>query len=217
MDWSRAVNHYCERTDASLWSEPVNALSNLAFLVAAALCWRRLGARRDPGARLLILVLASIGVGSFLFHTYARVWAALADVLPILAFILIYLHLATTRFLRAPVWAGLLAATAYIPVSMALSAGLTAVFGRLNGSISYLPVALVIGAYAVALRWRDPETGRGLAIGAGLLCLSLGFRTIDQAICPIFPLGTHFLWHLLNGTLLGWMILVLIRQAERRD
>ena len=32
VDWFRAVNGYCERTDASYWSEPVNALSNAAFL-----------------------------------------------------------------------------------------------------------------------------------------------------------------------------------------
>ena len=40
MDWFRAVNGYCERTDASYWSEPLNALTNAAFLIAAALCWR---------------------------------------------------------------------------------------------------------------------------------------------------------------------------------
>lgn len=43
MDWFRAVNHYCERTDASYWSEPVNALSNASFLIAAALCLRLIG------------------------------------------------------------------------------------------------------------------------------------------------------------------------------
>ena len=35
MDWFRAVNSYCERTDAGYWSEPVNALSNAGFLLAA--------------------------------------------------------------------------------------------------------------------------------------------------------------------------------------
>ena len=27
MDWFRAVNSYCERTDASYWSEPLNAVT----------------------------------------------------------------------------------------------------------------------------------------------------------------------------------------------
>ena len=69
------VNGYCERTDASYWSEPLNAVSNAAFLIAAALCWRMTG--RDPGARLLVVILAAIGVGSYLFHTHARIWAML--------------------------------------------------------------------------------------------------------------------------------------------
>ena len=27
VDWFRSVNSYCERTDASYWSEPANALA----------------------------------------------------------------------------------------------------------------------------------------------------------------------------------------------
>ena len=30
--------------------------------------------------------------------------------------------------------------------------------------------------------------------------------SIDEALCGAFPLGTHFLWHILNGIMLGWMI-----------
>ena len=78
-----------------------------------------------------------------------------------------------------------------------------------------MPVPILIGAYAVALRRRAPDAARGLAIGAGLLAASLVFRSIDRAVCPAFPLGTHFLWHLLNAVMLGWMILVLVRARPR--
>jgi hypothetical protein len=27
-------------------------------------------------------------------------------------------------------------------------------------------------------------------------------RTLDAAMCDAFPLGTHFLWHLINAALL---------------
>lgn len=215
MDWSRAVNSYCERLDASFWSEPVNALSNVGFLLVAALVWRRPEVRSDPGARLLTLVLVAIGVGSFLFHTHAEVWAMLADVLPILGFILIYVHLATVRFLGAPVWGGALAAVAYVPASAMASRGITSAVGPVNGSVSYMPVAILIAAYALALARRKPQTARGLAIGAAALCLSIALRSVDQAVCPAFPLGTHFFWHLLNAALLGWMILVLARHRTR--
>jgi hypothetical protein len=209
MDWTRAIDGYCERTDASYWSEPLNALSNAAFLIAAALCWRLTA--RDPGARLLVVILGLIGLGSFLFHTHAQRWAMLADVLPIQAFILVYIHLATVRFFAAPAWAGLAAAVAFVPLSGLASAGIAALFGPLNGSVGYMPVLLLILAYALALAGRSPATARGMAIGAAILAVSLFFRTIDQAVCPRLPLGTHFLWHTLNGAMLGWMILVLVR------
>ncbi len=215
MDWFRALDGYCERTDPGFWAEPVNALSNGAFLIAAVICWRRPEVARDPAARLLCGVLAVIGVGSFLFHTEARVWAMLADVLPILGFILLYVGIATVRFFDAPVWTGWLAAALYVPLSGLVSGLIGAVAGPVNGSVSYMPVVLLIAAYA-ALLWRtQPSTARGLALGAAILSVSLVFRSIDMAVCGVAPVGTHFLWHGLNGVMLGWMILVLARQRER--
>jgi hypothetical protein len=211
MDWFRQVNSYCERTDPSYWAEPVNALTNASFFVAGFLCWRMLEGRRDAGARLLVAAMFAIGAGSYLFHTQAQVWALLADVVPIQIFILLYLYLATVRFFAAPRWAGAAAVLLFVPFSVALAGAVAALVGPLNGSVSYLPVPILILAYAAALRRRASETAAGMAIGAGILSVSLVFRTIDQAVCDAFPLGTHWLWHLLNGVVLGWMILVLHR------
>ena len=62
-----------------------------------------------------------------------------------------------------------------------------------------LAVVLAIGAWhAQAAR---PGRHDLLAAGA-VLAVSLTFRTVDPAVCPAFPLGTHFLWHLLNGLVL---------------
>ena len=216
MDWFRAVNSYCERTDASYWSEPLNAVSNMAFLIAAWLVWRVASRAGDRGGQALALILAAIGVGSWLFHTHAQVWAMVADVVPIQVFILVYLALATMRLFGAPWWGGIAAAAAFVPASALAAGGIGAVVGPLNGSTGYLPVPILIGLYALALRRRAPEAARGLAIGAGMLAVSLFFRTIDAAVCPAFPFGTHFLWHLLNAAMLGWMIRVLVRSRDRR-
>ena len=49
------IDLYCERTTALLWAEPVNALSNLGFLLAAWLLLSGMDARtratcaRSPG------------------------------------------------------------------------------------------------------------------------------------------------------------------------
>lgn len=216
MDWFRSVNSYCERTDAAYWSEPVNALSNAAFLVAALVSWRRAARAGDRPAQALSVILAIIGVGSFLFHTHAQVWAMVADVVPIEVFILVYLALATMRFFAAPWWAGVLAAAAFVPASALAARLVAAAFGPLDGSAAYVPVPLLILAYAALLRRRDQATARGLAAGALLLAVSLVFRTIDEAVCGGLPVGTHFLWHLLNAVMLGWMIAVFIAARGRQ-
>lgn len=213
MDWTTQVDNYCERTDFSFWAEPVNAITNASFLIAALIVCqlaRRTG-RMEPGIALLMLVLTVIGIGSFLFHTFATGWASTADVVPILLYILIYVYLATTRMLELPVWAGALAVGLFFPYSIALAGGIGAVTGGLNGSEGYAPVAVLIAGYALYLRRRKPMTARELLIGAGLLVVSLTFRTMDGAICNAVPLGTHWLWHVVNGIMLGWMIFVMMR------
>ena len=205
MDWTQTFDGYCERTDPSYWSEPVNAVSNAAFLIAAFLMWRRIGAAPLPLGRALVAVLAAIGLGSYLFHTHATGWAMVADVAPIGIFILLYVFVANLHFWGWPLWVALLGAAAFIPYAIVV----TPLFERhpfFAISAFYWPVPLLILAYAALLWRRMPATARGLAIGAGILILSLIFRSVDEIFCPSLPLGTHFLWHLLNGVMLGWMI-----------
>lgn len=212
MELWAAFDNYCERVDASYWSEPINAISNAAFLIAAAFCWAVIR-ERDFGARLLTVILALIGIGSYLFHTHANGISLLADVIPIQMFILVYLYFATTRFFAWPWFAGIGAVVGFFPFAIGIGSLISEAFGPLNGSVGYIPVAVLITAYGLVLLRKARGTGIGLLIGAGLLSLSLFFRTIDEAICPGFPAGTHFLWHLLNGLMLGWMIIVLHRAA----
>lgn len=83
-----AVDGYCERLGPGLWAEPLNAITNLAFLLAALIMARR--ARGHGLPRLLAAELALIGAGSSLFHPVAQGWAGLADVIPIVLFSLTY-------------------------------------------------------------------------------------------------------------------------------
>jgi len=82
------------------------------------------------------------------------------------------------------------------------------VLGVPGGAAGYLPVPLLILGYGWALRHRSPDTARNLGIGAFILLVSLSLRTLDQPLCSSIPFGTHFLWHVLNAVMLGWMILV---------
>ena len=205
MDWSRPVDLYCERTDPSFWAEPVNALTNAAFLIAAAIAfvqWRRAGGRDWP-VLILIVITAAIGFGSFIFHTFATRGAALFDVVPIAIFIYSYLFVALRRFLRL----SLIISLVLLGLFAVFSYGEAAIVprGSLNGSHAYLPAFFALVVVGILVRGR-PARGLMLA-AAGLLALSLTFRSIDMMVCGVFPLGTHFLWHSLNGVVLYLLLL----------
>ncbi|MEI4486912.1 hypothetical protein V8J36_11985 [Frigidibacter sp. MR17.14] len=212
MDWGAQVDAYCERTGFDYWSEPVNALTNLAFLAAALLVWRQ---ARGIG-RLLCAILVAIGIGSWLFHTHATRWASAADVGPILLFILTYVFAASRDFLRLPWWGAALAALAFLPFARLTEPLLAAAIPGLGSSSAYAPVPVLILIYAALLVRQASATARGLAIGAGVLIVSITFRSLDGPLCADWPLGTHFLWHLLNAAMLGWMIRVHGRHVAAR-
>ena len=203
MDWTRAFDNYCERTDLTYWSEPVNAITNLAFIIAALIMWRRTDGLWE--GRILAAILFAIGVGSYLFHTHATVWAVTIDVLPILLFTLFFLYLANRDFVGMPWWGAALGAGAFIPYAAA-SVPLFNMLPFFAISGGYWPIAALFFLYALYLRGRLPTIARNLVITGGILTVSLTFRSFDEIVCPTFPLGTHFAWHILNAILLGWAI-----------
>ncbi|MEC9432313.1 MAG: ceramidase domain-containing protein [Pseudomonadota bacterium] len=214
-----SVDAYCERMSPAFWAEPLNAVSNAAFLLAALAAWtmaRRAGRDGDWAVRALVVNLVAIGIGSFLFHTFAQRWAGTADVLPIMIFILLYLHLAVVRYIGLPAWAGMIKAAMFLPVSAGLGAWLLPALGPLNGSIGYVPTFLVLVAFATGLALAAHDSWPGLAVAAALFAMSLAFRTLDDqsgAICEAFPSGTHWAWHLLNGALLGVLAVTFVRHG----
>ena len=208
--WARQFDGYCERTLFTHGSEPVNAGTSAAVVAAAVWMWRRVRGQGMPLAEALCAVLFAIGIGSWLFHTHATAWAAAADVLPIVLFILLYIYAANRHYWALGPGRAALATAAFLPYA-AVTAPAFGALPFFEVSAAYWPVPLLIALYALALWRRHPETARGLALGAGLLVVSLGFRSIDEAVCEALPLGTHFLWHVLNAVMLGWMIEVLRR------
>ncbi|MEY1556293.1 ceramidase domain-containing protein [Yoonia sp. R2331] len=203
MNWTDQVDGYCERVDLTLWSEPINAVTNLAFLIAAVVMWRRT-AGVIP-ARVLCVILFAIGIGSGLFHTHATVWAALTDVAPIGLFILTYLFLVHRDVLGLPLWIALIATALFVPYAAIVVPILDQIpFVQISNFYWTVPILLV--AYGVGLRRTQPETARGFMIGAAILVTSIIMRSLDEIVCPSLSIGTHFLWHILNAIMLGYMI-----------
>ena len=208
MDLSKPIDIYCERLDIGIWAEPINAVTNAVFILAAIFMWLR--CKNLVEGRILSFILFSIGCGSFLFHTFAQTWAAILDVTAILTFILTYIFFANRRFLASSKMVSLIGVILFFPYQL-LFASILSNIQFFGSSVQYIPVAILIFIYSGLLRKSETNLSRGLFIGASILCLSIIFRTIDEPFCSISSLGTHFVWHILNAIMLSWMIEILRR------
>lgn len=202
MDWAATVDAYCERLDAGFWAEPLNAVTNLSFLIAAVVMAWRLRGSGLVKAWLLVAILTAIGVGSFLFHTFATRWAGLADTLPIALFLFAHTYATARDILGLARWKAVAVMFGFIPFAALLYPvlDLLPLFGS---STAYVPVLLWIGLFAFLTPRR---ASRDFGVAFVILALSLIARSLDEPLCATIPFGTHFLWHILNGVLLGWLI-----------
>lgn len=202
------VDAYCERTGPEFWAEPVNAITNVAFLIAAIAAFRLVN-RRTPLITALVVLLAAIGVGSFTFHTVATSWAATLDTTPILLFMLTYVVAFAHHFLGAPHRTAWLAAPLFVGFSFAINSVVD-----LGGYVPALAGLAVLAAIMVF--YREYRYARWFAGIGALFAVSLTLRTLDEPICGAVPLGTHFLWHVLNATVLYLLIRVVADRAGNR-
>lgn len=201
------VDLYCERVGPGLWGEPLNSLSNLAFLVATvAVLWQ---ARQSPWpVRTLGVLLGLIFAGSTVFHLVATGWGAALDTGAIAVYLLYYVaafahwfHGVRWRYS----WLG-------VPVFVALTAVTALLGGGMYGSAL---VALVVLAAWLRRRAHSPRW-REFALAAVLFAVSLTLRTLDGPLCPVLPIGTHYGWHILNAVVLYVASLAAIRQSAGR-
>ena len=214
MNWFETIDGYCERIDASFWSEPLNAVTNVVFLMAAIWVLRR--EELNNKARALAFLLGMIGIASFLFHSVATAWAGALDVLFILLFTLLYFFVATEDFLGLPRRSALVVTLGYFPFSVVVD-WLTLPLSFLGSTRIYIPILILITLYSLILYKKFPYLSRGLAMGALLLTISMFARSVDLPLCETISTGTHFLWHVINAIMLAWMIEVYRRHIISRS
>jgi len=223
MTFGERVFHYCERgTNAAMLAEPANALSNVAFLLAAlagfAMVLRQPPEERDADQFLLPTLVLFIGLGSLAFHVYATRAAELADVVPISVFMLVYLGFALNRFLGIPpAWTVLLVIgfTAVLAITgqVKCGEGVVAFFVPdaegvkpcLNGSVFYLPALAALVIVGLSLSERGHKAAPWLLWAAAIFAVSitlLDFALCDKLVFEGRKIGTHAAWHVLNALML---------------
>lgn len=238
MDWwLQQFFLYCERgSDPSFWAEPFNAISNGAFILAALAVvpalMRVWSVRPLTAETLLVLLCATIGIGSFCFHTFATRWAFMFDVGSIMIMSIAYLVYALRRFAGVG-WLGAAVSIAALMLGFSLvrfipcPAGLlpvTAAAGLpcLNGSLGYLPVIAAMSIVGAWLALKSHPAGRLLLGAAVVFGLSLAVRSLDTEVCAASVLfgrarGTHALWHVLNALALLMLLRAAIWYGGKQD
>lgn len=233
---------YCERgIDPAFWAEPLNAVTNAGFIVAAfvgmAMIANLPSHQRSLWHVFFVINFLAIGVGSFLFHTMPSIQTAAADTGPIGIFMLAYLIFAMRRFVGASWFLTLAALAAFIGL-MVIAFNLQCWDGRigfvlenvpigarakcLNGSLGYAPAFAAIAIMAGWLSARRHMSAPMLFAAAITFAVSLAFRSLDQRLCGDFMLmghrvGTHFIWHLLNSLTLFILLAAAIKYGSAQQ
>ncbi|MCX7305929.1 MAG: ceramidase domain-containing protein [Hyphomicrobiales bacterium] len=209
---------YCERLDASFWSEPFNALTNL-LIVAAGLVGLAQVRLRETGvfAEVLCWWVVVIGLGSLLFHTTAIELTKWADILPIVTFTLALAVFCLRRFAglsRARTIAYFLIFFTTISfTTYFLPPWLTQVS---NGTTAYLPALAGFVFFGLVALVRGSRAGWYAISSAIILCMAFVCRAVDLRVCGSFPIGTHFLWHTLIALMLGVMLVAVSKYGHPR-
>ncbi len=194
--WFNSVDIYCERLDASFWAEPVNAISNLSFLVAGLLLWRL----RSPRTTLMAILVILIGLGSFSFHTYANRLTGLLDVIAIALYLVTFAFLIPKQWSRSSILIQL--GSVLILIICIVLAQL--LISNMKPALSWLPPGMYLGSwfalimYALVTQYSNLPAARFLWLAIIVFPFSLLSRQLDIPFCESIG-GTHWLWHLLNG------------------
>ncbi|MEM9101175.1 MAG: ceramidase domain-containing protein [Pseudomonadota bacterium] len=205
MDWFKPIDGYCERIDPSFWAEPVNAITNLAFIIAGWFACKQVKKTSSETRYLWLLpiLMMAIGIGSFLFHTFANLWSLLADVIPIYIFQLVFLYQYSRKVL---LWS-MLSTLGLFVIYFALTFLIPKLDIPLHGGQMYLSTLLLL----MVLPFLKRPMVKYLLIASVVFALSLTFRTIDQWSCHYWSWGTHGFWHCLNAVVLWicWYVIYL--------
>ena len=204
MDWFHPLNNYCERQLAGFWGEPVNTLTNLIFIALGLILALKTKANRF--CFYFSLQIIAIGIASSIFHTFANNLGAFLDIASIIVFGMTYIFAVNLCFLNVSYFLSFLIAMLLVPFSFAVSFLTMVSLGELNGSSWYISFVILFLIYAFLLRRICSDFSRVLLYSTAFFVLSIIFRSIDHAFCNIIPVGTHFIWHIMNGILLSLLV-----------
>lgn len=209
----------CERHSDHIWAEPFNVVSNIAFFVVAMIIFRlyyynkEIRAKSIPDIHTLVMLIFCIGVGSTTFHMTPSYYTELMDMLFIVCFIVIYFISCMKRIIDLRPFSIFIIILGFAGSTYSLVVQFP---NAMNDSIAYLSTMISLILIATYLNLRKRPAARAFLAASLLGVMSISFRIVDNELCDILPMGTHFLWHLFNSALIYTLMLQLLRNVNRR-
>ena len=220
MDTASITHWYgvCERNGLGMLAEPLNVLSSFMFIIVAISIYRyyhRMEELRNHwmwDIHTLTVLTFIIGVNSVIFHSFPSPLTETLDTMPIVLFILLYFWSVLFRIGRCTLFQAGICFTAFVGFSHMLVSQFP---HAMNDSIGYLSSMMALIVIAVHLHLKARPSSQYYMLAALIGVVSLFCRVIDREVCPEFPFGTHFCWHILNATLLYILLKQIIRNVNR--
>lgn len=203
MNFSKNLNFYCERITDSFWAEPLNAISNLGFILVGILFLIKYK-QLSKWTTFFCINSIIIGIGSFLFHTFANVWSLFADIIPIMILISCFFFYSFRVILKHSNVLSFISTVLILIIGILLENFNLGIF---NGSEAYFHVLASLLFFSYGTRNKRLISKKFICASC-IFMMSLVFRTVDNFACDFIPIGTHFMWHLSNSFLIYILILI---------
>ncbi len=200
--------YYCERTAGDIFSEPLNSLTNLAFILVSYLIFKKY--KNYEYSLIFSGLIFCIGLGSFLLHTFPSTITALIDVIFILFFIIFFLYILYKNVLELRIIYALFLSFISPVLYFYLGSSLKENLPLVGDSSFYIVILLNLILIYLYLLIKNTNFSNDILIASIIFFISIFFRIIDQVYCDINLYGTHFLWHILNSLVLFYLVKFII-------
>lgn len=212
MNWTDPILGYCERLATGTGPELFNLATGLVF---AFVGWRAFRAAPRAEDQQAALALVLLGIASALHHGLAIQLTLLGDMLANQLYLVLLGRLMLCRLAGAGHAAALLGGAVAVALVVALLTGPAQLLVPGYLADAFVVKLLLLVGLALGLRRRHAATARAIALAATMLALGLPFRFLDAALCPVWPIGTHGLWHLANAGATALLLAALARHPVR--
>lgn len=192
--------------------ETLNQASNITFIIGAAYTWWMWKQKKcnDHFSLLLIILVASIGLGSFIFHTYPSNKTIWIDLIPIQVFGLSYFAYIGTKYFKASKIKIFLALVVFFYARQYWIIYMPR--GALGGGITHIPTLILLVACSLLLISKHKMFSLTLLTASFFYIMALFVRAYDEQVSLTFSIGLyHWVWHILTATTASILIYATVK------